>query len=579
MLNFARNFKMLKTKKFYNNTSTQVSAPKKKGFFRKIFFVAKLELALVGGVSALVWASQFINLDPKLKYTQYLLPVVNTLKSFHRLIYTEYTLVTSFVDYYVHEKYYTYLYPEKKDQYMNSIHKRISEKLYKMVQFNGGLYVKLGQEVASMRGWLPDVYCDTFEPCFDNVPSVSFDEVNQLILQDFGKSIQELFKEFDENPVASASLAQVHRAVTIDGVEVAVKIQYPKVGYFYESDLKTNETIQRIISWIQGKEVHKEFKNAIESVKNETNFKKELQNMQRAKKDLEPFSYVYVPFAVENLSSKRVLTMEYIHGIKGGDVGTMINENISIEQVATNLFSTIAEQIFRIGFVHADIHSGNFFVRKNPKDSSNAQIVLLDHGLYTEVSQDFRKDFRNFWIDLITKNQQGLSIFYDKYKINQPQIFESVILMQGISDSVGPEIDDHDFKFKNQELSKEEIDEVSKKEIDFIFKEDSNETPESKEKRKKMVDDVEKMFTILPIEVSFILRTLFLLRTVNRKLKCPVNRYSVMAHVAKKSYDIDHPESYSFFNNMIFQMKIVWFQFIGYIFTLFIKMIQLVEFK
>lgn len=573
MLKFAQRVKGFK--KFYNTENNVVKDPVKKSNIvkRSIFKVAKYELIFIGSVCTLAYGISFLDLDPTAKSTQYLLPIVNPIRVMNRFITSEYVLISAFLDFYLHKKYYEYQKDEKTEELMQVVHTRVAKRVYDMVQSHGGIFIKLGQEIASMRGWLPDVYCDTFEPCFDNVPSVSFDEVNLLFKQEFGQEISQLFQEFDKTPIASASLAQVHRAVTKEGMEVAVKVQYPKVGYFYSTDLQVNENIQKIICYFQGRDYTEEMKKMTESVEMETNFIKEMENMKRAKKDLEGLSYVYVPFGVEKLSTKRVLTMEYIHGIKGSDLERMEKENFSIEKVATNLFSTISEQLFRTGFVHADVHGGNFFVRRNPNLKGNEpQIVLLDHGLYTELNKGFREEFRRYWIDMITKNKEGTKVFCEKYKITRPDIFESILLMQGISDSVGPEIDDKEFKTRNKELTKEEVDEISKQEANF-FHPPKNETPEQKEKREKDIKEITTMFDHLPIEISFVMRTLFLLRTVNRKLGCPVNRYSIMTNIAKKWEDFDHPENNSFYKNFLFQFKMIWFQFWGYIFTIFVKIL------
>ena len=169
----------------------------------------------------------------------------------------------------------------------------------------------------------------------------------------------------------------------------------------------------------------------------ELNFVEESKNALRAKENFKNQSWIYIPDVYKNLTSRRILTMEYVHGIKGNDPERMKKEGFSLKEVATKLFGAIAEQTFTHGFLHADMHGGNFFVRKNPFNLNETQIVLLDHGLYNNMSDDFRIHYCKFWKALILRDNDYIKEYCDKYQIQDPDFYSGMILMQGF-DKIGP---------------------------------------------------------------------------------------------------------------------------------------------
>ena len=172
-----------------------------------------------------------------------------------------------------------------------------------------------------MNHIIPKPYVNVLSVLFNEAPYVDFDQVKKLIEFDFGKPIEEIFQKFEEKPIAAASVAQVHKAITHDGKEVAVKVQYPKVRRCFEGDMLTHELIMWSVAklfpgwdfrWI-GPEMHK-------ALKAEMDFNYEANNAKITAKQLENNKSVFVPIPFEHLSTERVLTTEFIHGCKPTDL-------------------------------------------------------------------------------------------------------------------------------------------------------------------------------------------------------------------------------------------------------------------
>lgn len=159
-----------------------------------------------------------------------------------------FTIASTVVDY----KYSLHNLPEKSDEYRNvlsEVHLRSAKRILKLCEFNRGFYVKAGQFVASVRQ-VPKEYSSTLSSLQDQSAPCQFKAIRELLVSNFSRDLSEIFISFDEQPVAAASIAQVHHAVLKDNQEVAVKVQYPGLEKQMKYDLATMSLLSRLVTWV-----------------------------------------------------------------------------------------------------------------------------------------------------------------------------------------------------------------------------------------------------------------------------------------------------------------------------------------
>ena len=243
-----------------------------------------------------------------------------------------------------------------------------------------------------------------FEKLQDSVETVPFAEVKAIVEEELGDSLTKLFAQFSEKPIAAASMAQVHKAKLHSGEVVAVKVQRPGIREIIDTDLDIlffaashMEKHSTFLHHYRPLEIVKEF--ALWTRK-ELNFLVEAQNAVRLKEELKREKKVTAPTIYHMYCSKRVLTMEYIEGVKLGDVEGLKRLHISREQISMTYFMTILHQALICGFFHADPHPANIFVQKNGK------LVFLDCGIMGELSVEDRHAVTRFILSVPEKNPE-----------------------------------------------------------------------------------------------------------------------------------------------------------------------------
>uniref|UniRef100_A0A8C6BPM3 AarF domain-containing protein kinase 1 n=1 Tax=Monodon monoceros TaxID=40151 RepID=A0A8C6BPM3_MONMO len=220
--------------------------------------------------------------------------------------------------------------------------------------------------------------------------------------------IHDLFMSFDDTPLGAASLAQVHKAVLHDGRTVAVKVQHPKVQAQSSKDILLMEVLVLAV-----KQLFPEFEfmwlvdEAKKNLPLELDFLNEGRNAEKVAQMLKHFDFLKVPKIYWELSTKRVLLMEFVDGGQVNDRDYMERNKIDVNEISRHLGKMYSEMIFVSGFVHCDPHPGNVLVRKCP-GTGKVEIVLLDHGLYQVLTEEFRLDYCHLWQSLIWTDMKSV---------------------------------------------------------------------------------------------------------------------------------------------------------------------------
>ncbi|KJR82680.1 aarF domain-containing kinase [Sporothrix schenckii 1099-18] len=393
------------------------------------------------------------------------------------------------------------------------LHRRNAERLSELLRHNGGLYLKIGQAIAMQSAVLPPEFQRMFGRMFDDAPQDTWAAVEKVVREDFGgRSVEEVFGVsftgeagkgvMERKARASASVAQVHWARLPDGREVAVKIQKPEIAKQIGWDLWAFKAVAKVYSYWFDLPLYSLVPFVSERLMLETDFLNEAKNSETMR-DLinnEPAlrGRVYVPPVYYDLSSHRVLTTEWIEGVRlwdqdaiqgawrGGsgvgspgvhgaklpspDMDALRNKvraaasargnssarpgdsdvrdslmlkpertewrgprgkgglGLSTTDVMSTMIDLFSAQMFKWGVVHCDPHPGNMFVRR--KASGQAELVLIDHGLYVYMSPMFRHQYSVFWKAMLTLDHATVAATCAEWGIQAPELFASSTMLR-----------------------------------------------------------------------------------------------------------------------------------------------------
>ncbi len=271
-------------------------------------------------------------------------------------------------------------------------------RLRKVLEELGPTYIKLGQLLSTRPDLIPRKFVDELEKLQDQVPPMSFDDVMMQINQELSLEKQDLFEEISPQPLASASIGQVHQAVLKTGEEVVIKIQRQNIQQTISSDLDIISNLAGILKnrvfsddFIDPVEIIDNFSNMI---KQELDYQNEARNMRKFYTNFSQKDQIIIPNIFWDLTTKRVFTMEFIEGEKINNLDQKA-ENKELAEIISRAFM---KQIMDDGFFHADPHPGNFIITQDQK------VALIDFGLVGQLSKSDRERVANLFINLVKKD-------------------------------------------------------------------------------------------------------------------------------------------------------------------------------
>lgn len=278
------------------------------------------------------------------------------------------------------------------------------ERLRLVFEELGPTFIKLGQLLSTRPDLIPADFLDELAKLQDDIPPFGIEEVQAIIKEELGHPPEEIFHYFDTEPLAAASIGQVHRARMDNGAEVVVKVQRPGIENVIAVDLEIlahiAELMEQYLEEVQGHQPMAIVHEFARSLSREIDFSIELANIQRFARQFEGNPAIHVPLVYPELSTDRILVMEYVVGIKSSKVGVLREQGYDLPLIAERGANLVMEQIFVHGFFHADPHPGNVFVLPDNV------LCFIDFGQMGRLSLKDREDFTDLVLDLVAGNEQ-----------------------------------------------------------------------------------------------------------------------------------------------------------------------------
>jgi ubiquinone biosynthesis protein len=274
----------------------------------------------------------------------------------------------------------------------------------------GPTFVKLGQLLATRPDLIPPEFSDEFKKLHDQVPGLPFSDVREILTAHFGAPPAEIFSEFDETPLAAASIAQVHRARMKDGSDVVVKVQRPGIERIIQEDLEIlrglAELLENYIPEVRAynpRGIVAEFGRSMEL---ETNFIIEANNIRRFSVNFANEPNIKIPQVYAEYTGRRVLVLEALDGIPLSQRSALEQEGIQPEEVLRRGLRAYMKMVYSDGLFHGDLHAGNVLLLKN------SQIGLIDFGIVGRLNRKTQSAIANMFLALSQEDYDRLAYLY-----------------------------------------------------------------------------------------------------------------------------------------------------------------------
>ncbi|MCB1055248.1 MAG: AarF/ABC1/UbiB kinase family protein [Acidobacteria bacterium] len=313
--------------------------------------------------------------------------------------------------------YYDLLKNLKIDQYLEGGLKRFrgpaeqqdlsrAERFRRALEELGPTFVKAGQLLSTRPDLLPVDFLEQLSRLQDSVAPFPFAEVREIVEEELGAPLDELFDHFDEEPLAAASIGQVHGARTAAGEEVVVKVRRPGVRAMLEVDLEILMNLATLMERrLEGWDVHRPTRVVEElgvSLDRELDYRMEAANQEHFAWQFRGDGRVRVPKVLRRVTTEKVLTMERIDGVRSSDVEELRRRGDDPVSLATLVAELSMRQIFDFGFFHGDPHPGNVFVL------DGGVICYLDFGMMGRIDRSTREDFAGLVLGIVRRDSQGM---------------------------------------------------------------------------------------------------------------------------------------------------------------------------
>ena len=294
--------------------------------------------------------------------------------------------------------------PEEAELKLANYHRRSAQRILELATNIQGLLIKVGQIIGTRADVFPDEYIEVLSQLHDAVPPHPYPVIRAVIERELGAPLEKTFAEFEVEPIAAASLAQVHRGRLHDGREVAVKVQYPEIEAIVKLDLQNIRLLVRVANrLLRDIDLTPIVDEMSANVPLELDFIHEGHNAEQTAQNFADRDDVIVPRIYWEHTTKRVLTMEFLDGIKITDMAAIDAAGIEKQAIARLLGQSYSRQIFAHGFFHADPHPGNLFVRPGPK------LIIVDFGLAKQLPAGFVQGFTRLTGALVAANSTAVA--------------------------------------------------------------------------------------------------------------------------------------------------------------------------
>ena len=280
------------------------------------------------------------------------------------------------------------------------------ERLRLMLQELGTTFIKFGQLLSSRPDWVGEKISEELSQLHDDNPPISFEEIKVIIESELGGDIDDIFAEFSKEALATASIAQVHEAKLPTGEKVAVKVQKTNVQEIVETDLaimrfiaNESERFDTSFKHLNLPAIVHEFDRSIQK---EMDFANELMNIRHMNDNFKYNDKIIVPVTYPDYSTEKVLTMEYVEGVKLSEVIAGDDPKYNKILIADRIVRSYFQQIFVDGFFHADPHPGNIFI------TDDNAVCFIDFGMMGVLDEEFRQNLAELMIHFSDRNIDGL---------------------------------------------------------------------------------------------------------------------------------------------------------------------------